>query len=349
MGKLLKEFQETVREKALDIIWSQWAAVGVATDFASCTGYVVDPEALMCATATFGRYNPRIFDEAIDWMAENQKLVNVIRAKNVANNFREETRAVLGAVFDYLSTEMGLRKYTSRNGFWREHVPAEEKELFKVVGTGNREVPGGASEEFLRWMLVRGKVRTRGYSTGPDIYKPENLAFRLRWFFGVNARAEVIRFLMLNKDGNSSEVAKAVDQNQAQVHTVLNELVNSGLAKKYGKGREKLYSVERTTYQAFFGLSKPQKYLWWAGIFSALEKVLYDEEDNPEWYRSEYLMSSRFRDLTEAVSTIFRDGGLKTDVPDMNRYRGEEYRPAFMDYVIETLGELAGDTQKRRR
>jgi hypothetical protein len=52
------------------------------------TPWMIDPEALLLATCTFGRYEPRLFDEVLDWMRTNGWVMNTQRLGTV---LREES------------------------------------------------------------------------------------------------------------------------------------------------------------------------------------------------------------------------------------------------------------------
>ena len=65
----------------------QWSAVGTYTNVPPFGTAVIDPEALICATMWFGRYSPRLFDEAMDWLCINDALISLDRHKSIARVF----------------------------------------------------------------------------------------------------------------------------------------------------------------------------------------------------------------------------------------------------------------------
>jgi len=60
MNLLLREFRESFLDKLLDLLWRQWTALGVSGHAEGDTPWVIDPEALLLATCTFGRFEPRL-------------------------------------------------------------------------------------------------------------------------------------------------------------------------------------------------------------------------------------------------------------------------------------------------
>ena len=71
MNPLLPEFKNQFLGQVLDRLWGQWTTLGVAGHAGEPTPWIIDPEALLLATCTFGRCEPRMFDEVLDWLQTN--------------------------------------------------------------------------------------------------------------------------------------------------------------------------------------------------------------------------------------------------------------------------------------
>jgi len=97
-----ESFHSRLLERVLDILWSQWSALGTYTNVPPYRAAVIDPEALICSTMWFGRYSPRLFDKAMDWLSVNDALVSLDRLKSIAELFSGDTRVALGAALDYM-------------------------------------------------------------------------------------------------------------------------------------------------------------------------------------------------------------------------------------------------------
>lgn len=68
--------------------------------------WAIDPEALLLFTLEIGRDDPRLFDEVLDWLVVNERLVSVRRLRNLARD--EADKALVGA-----GTDMGGALATS--------------------------------------------------------------------------------------------------------------------------------------------------------------------------------------------------------------------------------------------
>ena len=78
----LNEFNLNLRKYLVHFLWRQWAQLGVA--YASVEKedwWIIDPEALWLFSATFARYDARLFDEILDWILKNAAFINIPRLK----------------------------------------------------------------------------------------------------------------------------------------------------------------------------------------------------------------------------------------------------------------------------
>jgi hypothetical protein len=83
MNQSLKTFKDEYQNLVLNFLWRQWSALGVAGQASGEDAWIIDPEALLLLTCTMGRHEPRLFDEALDWLQENGRFINVMRLKRI--------------------------------------------------------------------------------------------------------------------------------------------------------------------------------------------------------------------------------------------------------------------------
>ena len=347
MGISAEDFHNHLLEEILDILWSQWAALGTYTNVSPYRTAVIDPEALICATMWFGRYSPRLFDEAIDWLSVNNALISIDRLKSIAESFSSDTRATLGAVFGYLWRVTGKAKFRVKSPRWEKERPKEKEALFRSWPSEGEPFQGNSEDIFLQWGFERGRVDLRGMSSGPSLENAANLRFVLRDLFGIGVRAEVATFLILVERGNSWQVARAVNQNQRAVYAVLDDFARGGFAYRREAGRETVFSVDIERWSSFVDLEERTRFIQWTNVFSALQELLGDRIENERAYGSLYLVSSRFRDISPGIIRKLSDAGVKNPPPDSRRYPGEDYNEAFMDYMDKILRELAGNNDSK--
>ncbi|MHB8895688.1 MAG: hypothetical protein ACYC99_11010 [Candidatus Geothermincolia bacterium] len=335
-----EDFHSSLLERVLEILWSQWSAVGIYTGVPPSETIVIDPEALVCATMWFGRYSPRLFDEAMDWMKTNDALVSLDRLKSIARLFSSDTAAVLGAVFDHLWMVERRTKFRAKS-LGREKEQEKNREpLFRSWPDRGEPTHGDNDEIFLRWGFERSPVELRGMSSVPALGKAVNLRFVLRDLFGLGVRAEVAAYLTLEGQGNSSQIAKAVTQNQRAVYAVLGDLARGGFARKRETGRETIFTIDTGRWRGFIEHGTTARFVQWADIFSALQGVLVDKLENDKAYGSAYLASSRFREIAPEVTRRLANAGLDIPIPNPSNYPGEEYNGAFSAYIFRSIDAL---------
>jgi len=234
--------RQSLDELAVQFLWRQWCAIGVAGGARSTDAWMIDPEALVLATSRFGRHDPRLMDESLDWLVRNGGRINVLRLRSLDEEWPGISDGrVLAAISGILSKQSALRKW---QGVGQPAPTDEEPEpLFFSSKGGYLPVFGDPDPAFKAAGLLRGPVEYRGMSKAPDPRIPGNLIFLLRSFFGVNARAEIFAWLLIHGSGNPAAIARDTGYYIKSVHLTLNEMEESGQVLSFRKGREKIYRV----------------------------------------------------------------------------------------------------------
>ncbi|MBW2184803.1 MAG: hypothetical protein JRF49_13220, partial [Deltaproteobacteria bacterium] len=78
-----KSFKEFFLENILNFLWRQWSALGVAGGARTEDKWVIDPEALLVFSLEMARYEPRLFDEILDWLVVNGKWIDIQRLRGI--------------------------------------------------------------------------------------------------------------------------------------------------------------------------------------------------------------------------------------------------------------------------
>src|SRR4030066_1096 len=72
---LQKDFRYLFLENILNFLWRQWSALGVLGEARTEDPWVIDPEPMLLFTLEMGRFEPRLFDEVLDWLVVNGKRI----------------------------------------------------------------------------------------------------------------------------------------------------------------------------------------------------------------------------------------------------------------------------------
>ena len=118
-------------------------------------------------------------------------------------------------------------------------------------------------------------------SQPPDPHQAANLLFKLRALFGLQARAEVMAYLLVFESGHPGEMAERLAYFRRTLQTTLNDLERSGHLLTRREGREKRFWLRREewrfliTWPAAKTGSPAEFPAWvdWAARFAALEAI----------------------------------------------------------------------------
>jgi len=173
-----------------------------------------------------------------------------------------------------------------------------------------------------------------------DFDKPSNILFKLRSFFGVNARADICAFLLFCKEDNSLQISKKVNFNQRSVYQVLNQLYASGLLEKKYAGQRSLYTVDKERWNTFLKFDGSISYVVWSKIFSPLSYLFKQILRYPELFKDAYLASSKLREISEVFVPEIETSCLSTSNISAKKIVGESFTLHFENYVREILDQL---------
>ena len=259
----------------VDLLWHQWSAIGVAGYTRPGENRIIDPEALILATTRYGRHDSRLMDESIDWLAQFGNRIHLQRLQGLNKNWPGVADArVLAAIADVLGQQVAHRK-------WRvlAKLPAESsgQEAFFLGHDGEPTRFSGLAEPFFaQYGLMRGPLELRRMSQPPDPQNRQNLIFCLRALLGVNARAELMAWLLTHDSGHPASIARATGYFSKSMQQILNEMAESGQVTTMRIGREKHFSIlHGATWRALLyppGEDAPPFPQWadWMPLFSTI-------------------------------------------------------------------------------
>lgn len=337
----VNEFKKHILDSLLQVLWRQWSSLGVYTNVESEKVFVIDPEALMCATLCFGRYDQRLFDEMLSWLCENADMINITRLKNVMSSFEFANLNILGAISDYLFKRKRKRKWESLVRFCTKKSQEKKETLFYTKDFQPMPVLGKEDELFQKWNLSRNEVRLRRLAENLNAELPTNIVFRMRSFFGVGTRADICAYLLFSKGDNSLQIAKVTDFSQRSVYQTLNELHRSALVRKRILGKEAIYSLDQTRWTNFLEIKTNKlEYLNWTQIFSAFSGLFRQLVQTPEKFVDPYLASSNLRKISGDYVSKIEKAGIPTPQMRLDRYIGETFTMQFIEYSRKVISKI---------
>jgi hypothetical protein len=305
------DLQTLNRELERDLIgfaWDEWAQIGIAASVKEHSTWAQDPEALILFTLEVARSEPRLFDEMLDWMLLNERLLSVRRLR--AMRIDDTDRALLAATLAWLAVHRPHVRLAERGA---DPPPALLMQLFRPPGPSVENDPSFAAAGFARPPLQPSQK-----SRAPDSSRPINLAFRLREILGVGIRAEVVRVL-LGIDApwvTAQALAHASAFSKRNVQDALTDLAAAGVVRAVTVGNQGRYAADREAWAAL--LREPPDrlpaHLDWPQLLGALRMILRFTADPAIEGRSDYLQASRTRDLLESIRPLLAFAGIPTSI-----------------------------------
>jgi len=336
MNPSLGRFRESFQELLLDFLWRQWSALGVAGYADSDDPWAIDPEALLLLTCSMGRHEARMFDEVLDWMDVNGRFINVQRLRTILRKEKFSGERVLPAIAGLMSKRAAMLKW--RRLAQEADTDRDRESLFFLKSGEPMPMVGQPDEYFQRYGLLRGKLEFRGHSQPVRTALKTNIIYKLRALFGVNARCEILLYLLTHESAHPSRIARETYYYQKTVQDTLVDMTCSGLIQVRSTGREKHYWLRPEIWSDLLmkGESFPE-WVNWPPLFSALERI-WLKLNRPELYKLDPLLqSSELRQLMRDVRPDIERAGFARTLTDDRGYLGEDYTSVFLSDITNLL------------
>ena len=343
-----KDFRGLFLENILNFLWRQWSALGVLGEARTEDPWVIDPEPMLLFTLEMGRYEPRLFDEVLDWLVVNGKWIDLQRLRGILKGKDEALTKLTGAVAIFLTEKSDERKWQNIAHFCKPEMwKASDRAESLFLSKDRKQHPPSPEPDlsFLSCGFNRPEIRIRRLTREVPITSQTTIRFLLRALFGVGSRAECLTYLLTNEGGHPSEVARAIGLSVRGTQDTLIDLSRSGLVLTRTRGKRKIeYWLSHERWWEFLtkgSITEIKKPIWidWISLFSALSKVWAALNELSKESLSDYMRSSKLRDSVEEVGNEFLKSGL--DVPPIpgRNVKPNEYEKAFETFIIKVFGE----------
>jgi len=301
MNDWLIKSKNQFQDKIFDFLWQQWSILGVAGTTKPEDNRIIDPEALLLFSLSVCRYEPRLFDEIIDWLFQNGQFINVQRLGQIQKKYDFNCAPQLSAVAELLAKKASYRLKWS--GLSKKYYLKDKEPLF----FDKEKNP------------LRGQINLRGYSQAFDMQSSACLLLRLRALLGINARAEILCLLASVKEVHPSEAARKISYYQKTVQTTLVEMALSGVILTRTSKKEKFYRLKPGVLDA---LLKPQgqspQWINWPPLLRTVE-ILWKRLSELSGQRIDFLLlSSELKKLMSSVKQYSSDEVISEITIDEN-------------------------------
>ena len=227
----LTDSSSQLNERVVAFLWHQWSSIGVAGHVRAGDNRIVDPEALLLATTRFGRYDSRLLDQSINWLAGYGRGINLQRLQNLHREWPglADTR-ILATISKTLAQQLAPAE------------TAEARSLFRCLD-GRPTGLFGPGSIFGKLGLKRPPLDLGDMRQPPTPRSGGSLLLTRRYLLGANARAEIMAWLFTPDTGNAAAIARSTGYFFESIQQTLNEMEESGHILSARQGREKLFHV----------------------------------------------------------------------------------------------------------
>jgi len=330
LSQLLKEFKNKFIENLIEIHWKHWTALGVASHVNPERHWIIDLEALIISTLVVGLHDKRLLSASHEWLIKNGKWINLFRLKRIAKIFMATSIGPndhLISQEELYITSTALQKFGSKKIFFKSLAHTDHDQLAANMVKENN--------------AVLKSSKTRGVVTEVKIIQPALLQIMLRGLFGIDARVEVLIYLLFHEAGNSNSVAKDIFYDQKNIYRILETWAKTGIVNIIKGGRASTYSLRnKEVWYSVIGIKEKPLFLNWIRTFLVLDKLLKALSTSP-LSDDQYLLSSFFRDLLNDFKTIAKP--LNVQFPDPLLYPGPEYFDPFSSTMLNVLNDLKNE------
>ena len=286
----ISELRDDVQKALADFLWDEWGQMGVSANTKRHDTWATDPEALLLLTFEVGRGEPRLFNEVLDWMLVNERLLSIQRLRNLATD--EADQVLVESAVGWLGENHPRARLKPKPG-----KPEDPQAFFR----GSRRKISDPDPAFLAQGFMKPRSEPSGKSQAPNLVLPINLAFRLRLLLGVSVRAEVARVLLATDRPwmNAQELARSTAYAKRNVREAATSLASAGFVYSHSIGNENLFEAS-SRWPDFLDIELPELKDW-PQIFRGLRRLLRWLVDPGNHDLSDYMLMSSARTLVEEI------------------------------------------------
>ncbi len=334
--KMLQNIFNELLTASLNLLWRKWSAIGIAgtqTDMDN-SPVIIDPEPLLLFSLSICRYDPRLYDEILDWLKINGSIINTQRLVTIQQKYNFNSGPQISSAAKYLS---GNKEYKLK---WEKvsSLYKEETHIKLFLSSRGKELPvKNPDPVYLEKGIIRNSPVLRGYSKEFPKTGTPSLLLRMRALFGINARSELICVLGSVPEIHPAEAARYTGYEKRSVQSILLDLLKSGILECRTSGKEKYYRLVPGKMNGLL----PDNFKWiqWAPLLKGVE-ILFKginlslNTDDP------LILSSELRSYHKESEMFFNESSTGLFLSDSSMYPGEQFIDIFKKDIMRIVNLL---------
>ena len=240
-------------------------------------------------------------------------------------------------------------------GKWRtliqkkDHTDEALESLFLNPDGSPMPVLGAPDPRFAKYGLRRSQWSPRSHCQAPSPGRSANLLLTLRSFFGVNARAEIMAWLLTHEEGHPAAIAKDTAYFSKSIQVTLNEMEASGQLRSQRHDREKHFRLHHENWKFLVTDSSDapmHHWIAWPPVFYfSFRTIQLLAESSPA--ASENLQAIQMRGFLDEVAPALRESQLYLRMNANPNSTGAALTLAILDDVEDLTRLLKNDFKDR--
>ena len=331
--------RDSLLAATVELLWAQWTELGVGGTRGTAAS-IIDPEALLAVTTVFGRYEPRLFDEVLDWLAGHSASLDVTRLRRVSDLRSLGDKRLLALLLVFMRENSSSSKWTeaAHRGLLagEEREPYAPQALFRTTDGGALPTFSERDPFFASHGFERPVLALRGLSSAPDARRPALARLRLRDLMGQGVRAEVLLYLSTHGHAHGRLIADRGAYSQRQVAEYLSGLEDAGLAESWTQGRRLEYRLAPSLADVVSGGAV---YVGWIGAFTLLVTA-WDCLGRAALEQDAYIASTILRSGLEELRAGLPVEGFDVALPEPDRNPGERVTGHALEFIQSVVDRV---------
>jgi len=219
---LPENYKKQVAEN-LEELWSVWRSLGVYSEGDLLS---MAPEEMIIGLCLFGRYDQRLFDEALSFILQYSRIISKNRLLSLVKKMDDDSRKVFQIIAYFLEKKCNDRRFILPN----TNLPNSPEEPFfpslqnKVSFSGKKTDP-----LFLKFGFKRNIFTKSDKLRNLQVISNNNQWVKAKLLFGNTVRVDTVMEMICNKNCTAPMIAFNTGYTQKSIWNVLTDFESAGL------------------------------------------------------------------------------------------------------------------------
>jgi hypothetical protein len=263
----------------IDELWKVWRSFGV---YSEGKAIALAPEEAIIGLCIFGRYDQRLFDEALSFIIENPGFISKNRLLSLEKKIAPDAKKVFNIIGTFMNEFAGDKRFITGK------QPADSKARPFFLSVENNILFSGKTEDpiFLEWGFKRNIFNKSKKLRSLNFVSENNPWIKAKLVFGNTARADTLMELIRATKNTAPVIAFNTGYTQKTIWNILGDFELAGLVTGIKTSNKIIYTLSepgKTQFKSFF-----------------INKSIPDISD---WIKAGYYLSA-FNNLPEDASDL---------------------------------------------